>query len=153
MTLASPQLRRWTRDEYLRMADRGVFEGQHVQLIDGEIIQMAPQGSMHAFVMRKVSKALTEIFEPRHWIRNQLQLDFGRSQPEPDIAVAEKSEDSYRDHHPKTALLVVEINDSSLRLDRKKANLHASAGIAEYWLVNLEDQSVTVYRKPTRSEE
>lgn len=148
MTLAEPATRRWTKDEYMRLADEGWFAGQHVQLILGEIIQMPPQGHRHYLAIHRMAEYLRSIYGPLHWIRTQTQLDFGNdSQPEPDVAVTEHEPDWYQDH-PTTALLVAEVSDSSLGLDRRKAGLYASAGIPEYWIVNLGKRCLEVHRGP-----
>ncbi len=147
MTLAEPTTLRWTKDQYMKLAEQGHFEGKRVQLIDGEILQMAPQGHDHASALRRATKLLESLFEPQHWVRTQLQLDLGNSQPEPDVAVAEHDFGWYRDH-PTTAMLVVEISDSSLYLDRRKALLYTAARVPEYWIVNLPDRKIEVYRRP-----
>src|SRR5688572_3694093 len=106
--LAEPQARRWTKTEYYRLADEGWFQGQRVELLDGEIIQMAEQGDAHVKAVSRVGDLLRKAFGERHWVRNQAPLDVSdRSQPEPDVAVAEKSIDEYTDH-PATSLLAVE---------------------------------------------
>jgi Uma2 family endonuclease len=146
--LPEPQTRRWTRREYYKLAEKGWFAGQRVQLIDGEIIQMAPQGHEHTVALSKAARILRTLFEPGHWIRWQMPLNVGRdSDPEPDLAVVKGDIDDYTDH-PTTAILVVEVSDTSLRLDRRKAALYASAGVGEYWILNLVDRSLEVYRTP-----
>jgi Uma2 family endonuclease len=148
MTVLEPTTRRWTRTEYMRLADEGWFTGQRVQLIEGDIIQMPRQGHKHCLALHHMYEYLRGVYEPGHWIRLLTQLDFGPdSQPEPDIAVAEHDVDFYNDH-PTSALLAVEISDSSLRLDKRKANLYAAAGIPEYWMVDLSSRSVLVHRLP-----
>jgi Uma2 family endonuclease len=130
------------------MAEQGWFEGQRVQLIDGEIVQMPPQGYQHTKALMLVFKFLSEAFGAEHWVRTQFQVDLNDdSQPEPDISVAEHPFEWYKDH-PTTALLVAEISDSSLRLDRRKAGLYASCGIPEYWIVNLQSPRLEVHRQP-----
>lgn len=148
MTLAEPITRRWTRDEYYRLADEGWFNGQRVQLIRGEIVQMPPQGHQHAKGIFNVARFLVSAFGDRHWVRNQLPLNvLDHSDPEPDVAVTSEPPESY-DDHPTTALLAVEISDSSLRLDRRKAGLYAAANIPEYWILNLQSRQLEVYRQP-----
>jgi Uma2 family endonuclease len=148
MTVGEPTTRRWTRDEYYRLADEGWFAGQRVQLFHGEIVQMAPQGHQHIKAIHQVSQFLQSAFGRGHWIRTQAPLNLLEdSEPEPDVAVTEQPPEAYQDH-PTTALLAVEISDSSLRLDRRKAGLYASTGIAENWIVNLQSRSLEVHRRP-----
>src|SRR5580704_991463 len=107
MTLAEPKIRRWTREEYYRLADGGYFNGQRVQLINGEIVQMAPQGHPHSRSLILVRGALADIFGLRR-IREQMPLNVpGESDPEPDLAVTEHPVEHYT-AHPTSAVLVVE---------------------------------------------
>lgn len=143
---------RWTRDQYYRMAEEGWFEGQRVQLIQGEVVDMPPMLYPHVHTVIRVRKALERIFGPDHWVFEEKPLKIGElSEPEPDVAVCEHPMDSYTDH-PTTALLVVEVSDSSLRLDRRKAGLYASAGVPEYWIVDLNGRRMEVYRQPMADE-
>ena len=110
---------------------------------------MPPQGHLHFVAIARVSQLLEGIFGPAHWIRTQAPLDISdESVPEPDVAVAEYPIERYSSH-PTMALLVVEVSDSSLRLDREKAELYAAAGIPEYWIVNLVDRRLEAYRDPS----
>ncbi len=109
---------------------------------------MPPQGFQHTKAVMRVFEFLREAFGAKHWVRSQFQVDLSEdSQPEPDVSVAEHAFEWYKDH-PTTALLVVEISDSSLRLDRRKAGLYSSADVPEYWIVNLGKRSLEVYRGP-----
>jgi Uma2 family endonuclease len=149
MGVAEPRTRRWTRAEYYKMADMGLFEGQRVELIDGEIIEMSPQKGPHAQSIGLTSDELRAAFGRGHWVREQLPLALGlSSDPEPDVSVVRGTARDYPDH-PTSALLVVEVSDSSLGFDRsEKASLYAQAGIAEYWVLNLVDRQLEVRRSP-----
>jgi Uma2 family endonuclease len=95
----------------------------------------------------RVASFLQAAFGAEHWVRTQFQIALtDDSQPEPDVSVAEHPFEWYQDH-PVSALLVVEISDSSLRLDRRKAGLYASSGIPEYWIVNLQSRQLEVFRR------
>jgi Uma2 family endonuclease len=149
-TSPAPAPRRWTRDEYYQMAKLGWFRGKRVVLLDGEIIEMPGQGNAHSVSLGKAESALRQVFpEGRYWVRTQRPLDLpdGVSEPEPDVAVVPGTPDDYREH-PSTALLVVEVSDSSLLLDRRKANAYAMAGVADYWIINLPDHVVELHRDP-----
>jgi Uma2 family endonuclease len=150
MTLAEPRTARWTREQYYEMAALGWFRGKRALLLDGEIIEMAPQGNWHSVVVGKVEYALSDVF-PRgsFWVRPQMPLDLpdGTSEPEPDAAVVPGKPDDYR-QHPSTAVLVLEVSDTSLRLDRRKANAYAAAAVRDYCIVNLPDHVVELYRDP-----
>src|SRR5437773_2956171 len=150
----SVQLRRWSRQEYERMIDAGVLTPQdRVELIDGEIVTMTPQKSRHATGVSLAEIALHQAFGELVYVRTQLPLALDpASEPEADVAVVTGSPRDYRDAHPSTALLIVEVADASLVFDRTtKAGLYARAGIPDYWLLNLVDQVVEVHRTPQRS--
>ena len=144
-------VRRWTRQEYERMVEAGVFQpGERMELVDGEVLKMTPQGSVHATAVRLTEDILRVVFSPGHDVRVQMPLALDpSSEPEPDVAVVLGSSRSYRDAHPTSALLVVEVADTTLLYDREqKGSLYARAGVAEYWIVNLLDWCVEVYREP-----
>lgn len=145
------EMRRWTRNEYDRMIAAGLFApGERVELIDGEILQVSPQGRLHATAVRLVGESLRTTFGIGFNVRTRLPLALGlASEPEPDVAVVVGTARNYRDAHPENALLVVEVADSTLDLDRqRKGSLYARAGIADYWIVNLIDCCIEVYREP-----
>lgn len=145
-----PKKFHWTRDEYYRIAELGVFEGKRVELIEGEIIEMAPMGSIHATVIAIVSEILREHFHEGYHVRSQSPLDVDKfSQPEPDVAVLPGISRNYLEGHPKSLALAVEVSVSSISLDREiKTRLYAKAGIEDYWIVNINEKCVEVYRKP-----
>lgn len=146
----SPTPHRFTREEYYHLLESGLFEGRRVELIEGEIIDMAAMKDLHAVAVGIISQTLGKVF-PGCWVRCQLPLSFIRaSDPEPDFAVVPGSPRDYKGKgHPATALLVVEIADTSLRFDRgTKAALYARAGIVDYWIVNLNDGQIEVHRNP-----
>lgn len=131
------------------MARLGWFRGRRALLLAGEVIEMAAQGNWHVVSVGKATAALGLIFPPQSfWVRSQnpLELPDG-SDPEPDVAVVPGTPDDYT-KHPSTALLVLEVSDTSLRLDRRKAHAYASAGVPDYWVVNLPEHQLEVYRDP-----
>ncbi len=153
MAVANVELHRWTRREYERLAAKGFFPpGRRVELIDGIIYDMTPQNSLHATGYRLGQESLRTVFpaESGYEIRGQLPLALGEdSEPEPDLAVVVGGIRDFRDGHPTTALLIVEIADSSLLHDRKqKIPLYARCGVPEAWLLNLPRKALEVYRNP-----
>jgi Uma2 family endonuclease len=142
--------RRWRRVEYERLVDLGVFMGEHLELLDGVLVVREPQGSPHAAIATKVGRLLAAAFDGAWHTRLHSPLALGEhSEPEPDIAVVAGEPEDYLAAHPATAALVVEVADSSLRLDRRfKATLYAQAGLREYWIVNLVDHTLEVHRDP-----
>lgn len=153
LQVAEPQLKLWTREEYYRLAEGGYFDDQNVQLIEGEIIEMPPQKHAHALAVSLMAKFVRSAFGTGYWVREEKPLRLEPdSEPEPDVAVVEGDEHRFHDH-PATALIVVEVSDSSLALDRgRKQSIYARAGVSEYWIVNLVDQQIEVYRGPAAGE-
>ena len=150
MKTVAPKAIRWTREEYYRMAEAGLFDGRRVELVRGEVIEMTPQKSRHATGITLAYTALSAAFGGEYNVRIQLPLILGQdSDPEPDAAIVRGTARDYVDAHPQTATLVVEVADSSLEYDRTtKCALYAESGIPEYWIVNLVDRQLEVYRKP-----
>jgi Uma2 family endonuclease len=147
-----PILRRWRREEYDKAAEAGIFGAEErLELIEGEIIpKLAPQNSPHAASISLCSEALRQALTGNFHIRVQLPLAIGEwNEPEPDIAVVAGSARDYEENHPTTALLAVEVSDSTIRLDRDiKSQVYASAQIAEYWILNLGARTLEVYSHP-----
>ena len=146
------QARRWTRQEYDRMIEAGLLTPEdRVELIEGEILAMTPQGSAHATGVSLAQEALRAAFGPRVYVRVQLPLALGsESEPEPDVAVVAGFVRDYRDAHPQSALLVVEVADATLTYDGdRKGSLYARAGVPEYWIINLPETRIERHRDPT----
>jgi Uma2 family endonuclease len=144
---AASGLRRWTRDEFYRLADLGLFEGQRAERIEGEIMVQSPQKWPHASATDRVYETLRGAFGAGFWVRMQLPLALGlASDPKPDVSVVTGRREDYTDH-PTAAVLVVEVSDTSLAIDRTgKASLYAAAGVLDYWSVNLIDGRLEMYR-------
>ena len=153
MPVAEPRRRRWTREEYYRVADLGLFRGQRVELIGGEIVQMPPQRDTHVIGVSLAAKAAAAAFGPGFRVRTQAPLNLDRYDDlEPDLSVVTGSERDYLGSDNRSdALLVAEVSDTTLAFDRgRKARRYARAGIADYWVLNLPDRRLEVYRDPTR---
>jgi Uma2 family endonuclease len=141
---------RWTVDEYHKMARAGLLdETDRVELIEGEMIDRAPIGSRHAYLVDKLAQILTRSCGPC-LVRVQNPIVLGeRSEPQPDIAVVRDK--SYMEAHPTASdvLLIVEVSDTPLEYDRDiKLNLYASYGIPEVWLLDVNAGELAVYREP-----
>ena len=144
-------LRRWKRVEYDRLVTLGLFEGEPIELIDGQLVVAEPQYPYHASGISAVDYGLRAVL-PEGWIvrlQAPVSLD-DESEPEPDLVVVPGRPSDYREAHPTRPALVIEVADSSLAFDRQqKGSLYARAGIADYWIVNLADRVLEVYRDPT----
>jgi Uma2 family endonuclease len=143
-------LRRWTRAEYDRLVDLGVLHGEPVELVGGQLVVAEPQGSYHASALGTAGDALRAVL-PQGWlVRIQMPLALDdESEPEPDLAVVPGAWANYRAGHPSRPALVVEVAESSLAFDREdKGSLYARGGVRDYWIVNLVDRALEVYRDP-----
>ena len=151
MSEPETKTRRWKRVEYDRLIELGFFRpGDPVELLGGHLIVAEPQGSGHFAAVRAAEEALRAAFGRGWEVRGQgpLALDED-SEPEPDLAVVPGSFRDYRDAHPERAALLVEVAQSSLAFDRRhKGSLYARAGLADYWIVNLPERALEVYRDP-----
>ncbi len=143
------QPKRWTTDEFQALGDMGVFEGRHVELLEGEIYEIT-SGTPHFTAVMKCVRALEKAFDDGFHARPQGPLNIGQNtDPEPDVAVVAGAIEDYATQHPTTAALVVEVSDATLRHDQtKKSSLYARAQIQELWILNLKARQLEIYRAP-----
>src|SRR5437879_2527896 len=151
MARAEVKTRLWKRVEYERLIESGFFQpGDPIELVGGQLIVAEPQGSSHFAAIRAVEEALRAAFGPGWEVRTQgpIALD-EESEPEPDVAVMPGTFRDYVIEHPSRPVLVVEVSESSLALDREhKGSVYARIGLADYWIVNLIDRVLEVCREP-----
>jgi Uma2 family endonuclease len=151
MTVSPVRTKQWTRVEYERLVDLGAFRpGERLELVGGALLVREPQGSPHFTAVGLVEDALRNAFGTGWTVRAQgpIALDED-SEPEPDIAVVRGSRRDHGRAHPSHPVLIVEVAESSLEFDRgEKASLYARAGIPDYWILNLAEQVLEVYREP-----
>ena len=143
-------LRRWKRVEYERLIDLGLFQGDPVELIGGQLVVAEPQGSYHATAVGAADDALRAALPPGWIVRAQMPVALDdESAPEPDLAVVAGVRADYRASHPARPVLALEVAESSLDFDREhKGSLYARAGIQDYWIVNLIARVLEVHRDP-----
>ena len=145
--------RRFTVNEYYLMAQAGILhEDDRVELLEGEIVEMAAIGSRHAACVNRLNRILSEGLGSRAIISVQNPVRLGEhSEPQPDLTLLRPRPDFYSESHPESAdvMLVVEVADTSEDYDREvKMPLYARYGITEAWLVDLSSRSIEVYRDP-----
>jgi Uma2 family endonuclease len=148
-----PSLSLWRmpRARYDRLIEAGIFGPEdRVELLDGLLVAREPQGGRHATVVGLVRVALEKAFGSGYHVREEKPLALDeQSEPEPDVAVVPGRLRDYLASHPSRPVLVVEVAETSLALDRvRKGGLYARAGIADYWVVNLISDVLEVYRQP-----
>lgn len=151
--LDSDSLKRWTVDEYHRMIQAEILTtDDRVELLEGQIIEMAPQDPPHASMTSRFGNRLVMLFAEKAWIRSQLPITIPPdSEPEPDVAIVRIDEQRYYDRHPhpEDIYLLIEVSDSTLNLDRnRKAKVYAKAMIPECWIVDVKNRRVFVFRDP-----
>jgi Uma2 family endonuclease len=151
MTEAPVQMRKWTRAEYDRMVEADFLgPDDKIELLGGHMIVKEPQLPPHATSISLVRRVLADVFTVGWHVRTQgpVALD-DESEPEPDVSVVAGDPRDYRDAHPARPVLIVEVALSRLRFDREhKGSLYARAGIADYWIVNIPDRRLEIYREP-----
>ncbi len=142
------QVRTFTRAEYGQMIGLGLFHDERIELIRGVLVKtMSPQYPPHASTVQRLNELLMARLRGQLTLRIQSPLALSDdTEPEPDVAVVARGD--YAVEHPTTALLVIEVSDSTVRTDRRKAAIYASAGIAEYWIVNIGARTLEIYASP-----
>lgn len=139
---------RFTREQYYRLAELGFFHGKRVERIRGEIVEMSPKNWPHVVGCHKTAAVLERAFAGIGWVSRQDPLSLVDSDPEPDVAILAGKLEDYADH-PTTALLVVEVADTSLFEDTTTmVEVYAEAGIADYWVLDLNGRRLLVFRDP-----
>ncbi|MEG4858913.1 Uma2 family endonuclease [Microcoleus sp. K1-B6] len=146
-------LRKWTVKEYHKLGEIGIFHPEErVELIEGNIIKISAKGTLHAAATRRTASLLHNLLGNQAPVYNKspIALD-DNSEPEPDIAVVRIDPFDYATHHPTPSevYLIIEVADSSLTFDREiKAKIYARSGIADYWVLNVNERQLHVFREP-----
>lgn len=161
-----PGIERLTVDQFHRMIDLGILrEGEPIELIDGILVRKdnsdagrdpMTHGPRHALCVQRVKELDAQIRLHGCHLRQQLPLFLSRNrEPEPDVAIVRGTIEDYQDHHPgaQECLVCIEVSDSSLEYDRTvKGPIYAAAEIPVYWIVNIPERQIEVYRSPIASE-
>jgi Uma2 family endonuclease len=156
LLLETSTLKRWTVQDYHRMSQLGLLSPQErTELIAGQITLMAAKSPAHVICRHLLARSLRNQLGNQALVRTQdpLQLD-NFSEPEPDLAIVRGSILDYSEHHPGPTdiLLVIEVADSTLKYDTEiKDKLYAQSGIADYWIIDLKNRQLHIFRNPTPS--
>lgn len=147
---------RCTREQFHQMGEVGLFEAQRVILIEGEIVVMPPIGDLHRSTVTLAGDVFRSVFGNGFFVSEEKPFDIGRAtDPQPDIAVIAGNVRDFMERGLTEAALIVEVSDSTLAYDRRaKASLYASAGVADYWIINIDQQpaQIEVHRQPQPDE-
>ena len=155
-TEAAFTLRKWTVKEYHKLGEIGIFNPEErLELIEGDIIKISAKGTVHAAATRRTATLLHNLLGNQAAVYNKSPITLDdNSEPEPDIAVVRIDPFDYATHHPTPSevYLIIEVADSSLTFDREiKAKIYARSGIADYWVLNVGDRQLHVFREPTEN--
>ena len=145
-------LRRFSVAEYRRWTESGRFaEDDNFELLEGWIVEKMPKNPPHDSRVTWAQSILEQALPPGWHCRNQCSLETLDSVPEPDLAIVRGGILDYATHHPTGAdtALVVEVADTSLSTDRGKRHVYARAGISEFWIINIVDSQIEVFREPS----
>lgn len=148
----SPTRYKFTPEQFHQLGELGLLDDENrYELLEGDIYIMPPEGTEHSVSKARATQSLYRIPLSKAWhIRVESPLQMGDSELIPDIAVVSGSPETYRDAHPTTALLVIEIAQTTLETDRtKKLPIYARAGVQECWILNLPERVLEVYREPS----
>lgn len=153
MTIA---IAKWSLEDYHRLIEVGLLDDRPVELLNGEIVEMSPEGEPHAYYSRTVADYLVRRLGDRALVSPAKPITLpDDSEPEPDIAIVRRLGREYLRHHPhpEDIFWLIEYADSSWEKDSKiKYRIYAEAGISEYWLINLKRGELIVFRDPRGSE-
>lgn len=151
--MTTTQLRRWSVQDYHRMVETGILQpDEHVELIEGQIFQMAPKGPVHSAVITRIGRILGAQLGERVLLRFQDPIHLSDdSEPEPDIAVVHPHPLDYEDHHPtpEEVYFLIEVADRTMKRDKDlKAPVYARSNIQEYWILDVNAPQLLIFREP-----
>lgn len=144
-------LAKWTIEDYHQMIEAGILEGRKVELLAGEIIEMSPEKPIHYYTSQQNDRYLSQLFNNVAEVRFNGPITLADSEPEPDIAIVRLPASQYSIHHPYTEDIfwVIEVANSSLKKDLElKQTIYANAQIQEYWIIDLSQTKLIVFREP-----
>lgn len=143
---------KWSLEDYHRMIEAGILHERHVELIKGEIVEMAPEGEIHAYSSHEAGEYLSDLLGRRASVRQAKPITLPNdSEPEPDLAIVQRIGREYRLHHPypENIFWLVEYSQSSLSKNLEtKSSVYAEVGISEYWVIDLKQLHLVVFRSP-----
>jgi len=145
--------RKFTVEQYHKMVDSGILkEDDRVELIRGEIIEMSPIGTKHSACVARLTRLFTVLLGTRAivWAQNPIVLQ-NHSEPQPDVTLLKPRDDFYESAHPQPEdiYLLIEVADTTVKYDKEvKIPLYAEDGIIEVWLVDINEETVELYREP-----
>ena len=142
---------KWSIEEWHELVDSGVLSGKPVELLEGYIVEMSPEGVEHSYTSQSVCDYLRDLLQEKACIRDGHPITLDNSEPEPDIAVVRLPKTIYRQHYPfpQEIYLLIEVSNRSLKKDlEQKTITYARNGIPEYWIIDLKNKKLIVHTQP-----
>ena len=143
---------KWTLEDYHHMIATGLLDDKNVELIQGDVVEVAPEGKPHAYFSTRSDKYLTKLLGDRALVLQAKPITLpNQSEPQPDISVVQPLDEEYLEHHPyvENVFWLIEYSDTTLKKDLElKSSTYAEVGIREYWIVNLRERTLIVFREP-----
>jgi Uma2 family endonuclease len=147
----SSTIYKWSLDEWHELVDSGVLAGKPVELLEGNIVEMSPEGIEHSYTNQSVSDYLRNLLQGKAHIRDAHPITLDNSEPEPDIAIVQLPTTIYRQHHPfpQNIYLLIEVSNRTLKKDlEEKIITYARNSIPEYWVIDLKNKKLIVHTQP-----
>ena len=144
-------LAKWSVEDYHKMIAAGIISDRRVELIEGEIIEVSPEGPAHSSSCDRIAEYLREKLRGIAKVREAHPITLNTSEPEPDIAIVRLRKSNYSDRHPypEDIYWLIEIADSTITKDKQiKKKIYATAGIQEYWIIDRNDRQLIIYLSP-----
>ncbi len=142
---------KWSIEQWHKLVESGLLEGKPVELLEGEIIEMSPEGIPHSYTNDSVVKYLRKILAGLADVKESHPITLDNSEPEPDIAIVRLPETIYRNHHPYSQDIywLIEISNKTLKIDlEQKTKIYARNEIPEYWVIDLVNKKLIVHTQP-----
>ncbi|MDJ0712863.1 MAG: Uma2 family endonuclease [Prochloraceae cyanobacterium] len=148
-------LAKWSVEDYHRIISAGIFKERRVELLDGEIVEMSPEGPLHRYTNDALAEYLRTLLGSSAKVFEAHPITLANSEPEPDIAIVKAPRSLYRSRHPypEDIYWLIEISDSTLSYDLdEKKKVYARSQIEEYWVVDITAKKLTIFRQPLGEE-
>jgi Uma2 family endonuclease len=146
---------KWTIQDYHRLIATGILCDRHVEFLEGDIVQVSPEGPLHAFITTSIAEYFRSLLQGIAHIREAHPITLSNSEPQTDIAIVRLPASLYRDRHPLPADIfwLIEVSQSTLNYDLEdKKRVYARDGIQEYWIIQLDESQIRVFRSPNNGD-
>ena len=144
---------KWSIDKWHELVDSGVLEGQKVELLEADIVEMSPEGVEHSFTNESIVIYLRNKLSRLAHVRESHPITLDNSEPEPDITIVRLPLTIYRTHHPyaEDIYWLIEVSQRTLKKDlEQKVTTYARNGISEYWVIDLKNKKLIIHTQPSK---